>query len=348
MAFHSYLTVLIPAIVAFLVTLAATKFIIGFMSNAGIVTMERNKGRRWYPLPSGAGPAVALGFAVGILAYIFGGSFGIYTPEASLPYLYAALLSILLISFVGFLDDIVVEKEVVLPGKVHKVGKGLKQWQKPLLTLIGAIPLMAINAGVSMITIPFFGTVDFGIIYPLVLIPLAVVFSSNAFNLLGGFDGIAAGSGLIAAIGFLIYSLYFGTYTGAVLSGVLVASLLAFFFFTIYPTKLIPGDSFTYLVGTAFIAAMVLGNMEAFGVIVIFPWFIEFLLHLRGRFRTSDLGIRQSDGTFKAPYDGRIYSWTHAFMNLKRCREWEVSLYMWIVEIAFVLLAFGLKSLALL
>ena len=47
------------------------------------------------------------------------------------------------------------------------------------------------------------------------------------------------------------------------------------------------------------------------------PWIIEFLLHLRRKFKVTDLGIRQKDGTFKAPYGRKIYSLTHLVMNIK-------------------------------
>ena len=109
-----------------------------------------------------------------------------------------------------------------------------------------------------------------------------------------------------------------------------------------------PGDSFTYAVGAGLVAAMILGNMESFGVMVFMPWIIEFLLHLRKRFNVTDLGNCRSDGTFKAPYGKKIYSWTHVIMNMKKCKEWEVSLYMWIICIGFVALAFAMKYLALL
>jgi UDP-N-acetylglucosamine--dolichyl-phosphate N-acetylglucosaminephosphotransferase len=219
--------------------------------------------------------------------------------------------------------------------------KGLKQWQKPLMTLFGAIPLIAINAGHSTVQLPFIGIVNLGVIYPLIIIPLAVIFTSNSFNLLGGFDGIATGTGLIAAFVLLLYSVLFGSYTGALMSGVLFATLLVFFFFNIYPSKLIPGDSFTYFVGTALVATMIIGNMEAFGVIVFAPWIIEFLLHARRKFRVTDLGKPRKDMTMEPPYGKKIYSWTHLLMNLKRCKEWEVSLYMWVIEAVFVALAFA-------
>ena len=78
---------------------------------------------------------------------------------------------------------------------------------------------------------PSSGAVNFGLLYPLVIIPLAVIFASNAFNLLGGFDGISTGSGLIVSLALLVYALYTALYTGALIAGVLFAALLAFLLF---------------------------------------------------------------------------------------------------------------------
>ena len=100
--------------------------------------------------------------------------------------------------------------------------------------------------------------------------------------------------------------------------------------------------------GAGFVITMILGNMESFGVIVFMPWIIEFLLHLRGKFDVTDLGKLQKDGTFLPPYGRRIYSWTHVIMNLKRCREWEVTAYMTGITLIFVILGFGLKAFGLL
>lgn len=344
---HTYLTLIVPAISAFIITIVAVLFVRSYMLESGITIIDHNKSTKRL-LPSSGGVAVAFGFTVGMLVYIFGGSFSLYTPVASLAYLFATILAVVLIAFGGFLDDINVKKEVTRTTDLMDTHKGLRQWQKPLLSLIGAIPLMAINAGVSVIRIPFVGVVDFGVLYPLVIIPLAVIFVANAFNLLGGFDGISAGTGMIASLGMLIYSLAFGTYTGALISGVLFATILAFMLFTVYPAKVAGGDSFSYGVGGALISAMVIGNMEAFGVVIFLPWIIEFILHARRRFDVTDLGRRRGDGTFEPPYGKKIYGWTHLLMNMKRLREWEVSLYMWFIEAGFVVLAFAMKLLSLL
>lgn len=349
MAYQTYLTLIIPAIVSFLVTVAATRFVMGYLYNAGVIVEDHNKEKPKI-LPNSGGLAVVLGIIVGALTYSFGGNFNFFKPALNVSDLLAVCLSILLIALVGFLDDINVKAERVrATGGYLDRKQGLKKWQKPLLTILGALPLMALNAGISTVAVPFIGPVNFGIVYPLILIPLAVIFVSNAFNLLGGFDGLQPGMALITSAGFCAYFLLTTgsssfSYTGALLSVLLFAAALAFLYFNKFPARVIPGDSFTYAIGAILVSIMVMGNAETFGIIIFMPWIIEFLLHARKKgFDVRDLGIRQKDGTFKAPYGRKIYSLTHLVMNLKRSKEWEVSLYLCLIEAAFVILALGLK-----
>ncbi len=340
--YSSFLTVIIPSILAFAVTVISTRFLMTYLYGAGIIAEDRNK-KKPVKVPSSGGVAVSFGMIVGILVYTFGATF-VFTPvKDALPRLLATALAITLITFVGFLDDINVKSERVKSTDRMDIREGLKQWQKPVLTLVGALPLIAINAGVSSMVVPFLGSVNLGLIYPLIILPLAIIFVSNSFNLLGGFDGLQPTMAIIAGVGLFVYSVFFGNYMGTLLSGLLVASVLAFLPFNTYMSKIIPGDSFTYAVGAALVAIMVMGNAEIFGMIVFMPWIIEFFLHLRRKFKVSDLGILQKDGTLSAPYGKRIYSLTHLIMNWKRVNEKEVTLYLSFIGAGFVILAFLLK-----
>lgn len=340
--YNTYLTIIVPAFLGLLATLIGTRFLISYLYGAGIVAEDRNK-EKVVRLAGSGGLAVSLGVVIGILSYTFGGSFGLFVPVLSIAQLLAVALSVILISLVGFLDDINVRERRVKSTDIMDIRQGLRQWQKPLLTLIGALPIIAVNAGVSTVMLPFLGSVSLGLLYPLIIIPLAIVFVSNAVNLLGGFDGLQPAMTLVASLGLLIYSIVYGTYGGALLSALLFVTVLAFLPFNLYKSKIIPGDSFTYAVGAALVAIMVIGNEEAFGFIVFMPWTIEFLLHLRRKFRVSDLGIRQRDGTFKAPYGKSIYSLTHLIMNLKKIKEYEMAIYLSIIEALFVILGLLLK-----
>ena len=339
--FHSALTVIVPAVVAFIATLVAGEFIKSYFVSSGIIAEDRNKPGT-PKLPGSGGMAIAFGVIVGILAYAFGGSF-VFAPQLNISNMLASALSIMLIAVIGFIDDINVTSRRQQATGMKDIRKGLKQWQKPLLTLLGALPLMALNVGVTIINVPFLGAIDFGILYPLVIIPLAVVFVANAYNLLGGFNGLETSTGLVAALGFLIYSYWFGNTMGFILSAILVMSMLAFLKFNWYPAQILPGDSLTYAIGGAFVSIMIMGQAEAFGVIVFIPWMLEFFLHLRSRFKTTDLGILQKNGRLKAPYGNKIYSLTHVVMNMMHAKETDVPLVLCVLEALFVALALLMK-----
>lgn len=337
MAYHSFLTVILPALIAIASTIVAIKFIMPYFYGAGIVAEDRNK-KKVKKLPGSGGVAVAFGITVGILAYTFGASF-IFAPVINVQEILATALSILLIAAVGFADDINVKTKRVQVTGMQGINQGLKQWQKPILTLAGALPLMAVNSGVTVINIPLLGAVNFGIWFPVIIIPLIVIFVTNAYNLLGGFNGLEASMGLVASIGLALYSFFFGNPIGLFLSSVLAGALIAFLLFNWYPAKILPGDSLTYCVGGALVAIIIMGHAEAFGLIIFLPWIIEFLLHLSGKFKVTDLGTRQRDGTLKAPYGKRIYSLTHIAMNLKRAKEVDVTLMLAALEVVLVAIA---------
>jgi len=45
--------------------------------------------------------------------------------------------------------------------------------------------------------VPWLGAIDFGLIYPLILIPIGVIGASNMINNLAGFNGMETGMGLV-------------------------------------------------------------------------------------------------------------------------------------------------------
>ena len=97
--------------------------------------------------------------------------------------------------------------------------------------------------------IPFIGPVDFGILYPLLLIPIGVVGASNMVNLLGGLNGIETGMGLVYTGMLSIYAYTLQEFATAALGAIAFMALLAFLYYNKYPAKIFPGDSLTYLLG---------------------------------------------------------------------------------------------------
>ena len=160
-------------------------------------------------MATSAGMIVMTGIVLGGFFFIGVNSFILNLP-INLQEILAAYCSILIMVIIGFMDDINIRKKPRKIKGIHDYRIGLKQWQKPLLTLPAAIPLMAVSAGVTSMSIPFLGMVDFGAIYPLILIPLAVVVVSNATNMLAGTNGLEAGLGFFSMLGLGIYAFIFG------------------------------------------------------------------------------------------------------------------------------------------
>src|SRR3990167_2559584 len=178
---------LISAIVSFLIVLYLTPWLIRYLRRIGLVVKDQNK-KNTPLVPISGGISVMAGLFMGIMVFSFFQTFYFNYKESTIP-LFAGLTTIIMITLVGFVDDLLI--------KSKEESSGLKQWQKPVLTLTAAVPLMVINAGVTAMWIPLIGRIELGLIYPLILIPIGVIGAANMVNLLAGINGLETGMGII-------------------------------------------------------------------------------------------------------------------------------------------------------
>jgi len=328
---------LISILISFAVTLLITPLSGRFLYVAGIVGLDLHKKDK-PRLASSGGICVAFGVLAGLLSYI-----GLQTflcgSEGQLVQLLAVTSSVLIVMFVGLLDDLNVKSKEVKTKEGIGIRVGFPQWLKPLLTLPAAVPLMAISAGVTHMSFPVLGRIEFGILYPLLLVPLGMVGASNVVNMLAGFNGLEAGMGVVYLLGLGIFALIHER-IGSVILLITFAALIGFIKFNWYPAKILPGDSLTYLLGSMVAAGVIVGNMEKSGILVMLPFIIEFFLKLRSSFKASCLGKLKEDGKLEPPYGKRVYSWTHILMILRPITEKQVTMLLMLIQICFTALPF--------
>ena len=313
------------AIIAFIVTYIATNWLIRYLKRVDIIVKDMNK-KNTPLIPISGGLAVMGGIFIGLMFYIFFQTF-YFKYTNTLIYLLAGLISIIMITFVGFVDDIIIRKS-------KESSAGLKQWQKPLLTLSAAVPLMVVNAGVTTMWLPIFGRTDIGLIYPLIFIPIGVVGAANMVNILAGFNGMEVGMGIIY-IGMLgLYSYVNGREVATVIALITLLALIAFYLYNKYPAKILPGDSLTYLLGGVIAAIAILGNMERAALIVSIPFFIEFVLKARSKFKAKSYGYYK-DGKIKSYHNSKIYSIPHLLTRTGKYTEKQVFWFMIAIELFF-------------
>ena len=201
-------------------------------------------------------------------------------------------------------------------GEEDMIRQGMSQVSKMLFVIPAVFPLMAVGAGSWSMSFPVIGTVNWGLIYPLVLLPLGLLFVSNVVNMLAGMNGLSTSMSLVASTTLGIYALHLNQIEAAVIALSLSVALAGFLRYNLYPASVLPGDSLTYLCGAAMFSAIVIGDMEKFGAFIFLPWIIEFFLKARSGFNAHSWGDLNEKGVLENQHD-KIYSLTHLLMDRK-------------------------------
>jgi UDP-N-acetylglucosamine--dolichyl-phosphate N-acetylglucosaminephosphotransferase len=301
---------LIPPLVGIIATLIIMPPFIRRMRAQKFFGKDMNK----YGFPKVAelgGVVVFLAFAIGLFSAIFITTYLNAFP-IELSFLLSGFSTIAVIAFIGFIDDIIGWK------------KGIKQWQHALLPTIAALPLMAISAGHTTMTIPFFGPIELGIIYSLLIIPIGITCAANAFNMLAGFNGLEAGQGIILTATLTIIAFFSGQTTAMILGLAMIGALIGFMKYNYFPAKIFGGDSLTLIIGANLAVMSIIGNMETYAVLLFALFYIEFLIKAKHKMKSECFGIPNKEGLLKAnPKGGSI---TQLILTLKPMKETKVTL----------------------
>lgn len=312
--------------VSFFITFLITPYWIRKARNAKLCGHDVHKPDK--PLiPELGGICVVAGFLVSLLFFIATKIF-IYQKQENMLYIFATICAILIAVIIGFVDDI-------LGWKI-----GLRARYKVALTFFISLPIAVINAGHSTMNFPFLGAVNFGLWYPLAFIPLAIIGTSNGFNMIAGYNGLEAGLGIIILSALTIMTYYTGNTYVALIGACMVAALAAFYYYNKYPAKIFPGDTLTYPVGALVAMMAILGNVEKYALILFIPYFVELFLKARGKLIMESFAKVQDDGTLQNRYD-KWYGLEHIVIDILKRRggkatEKRVVFCLYLVQVFFV------------
>jgi UDP-N-acetylglucosamine--dolichyl-phosphate N-acetylglucosaminephosphotransferase len=290
------LTVLIAIILAFAIVILALPNTIRILKEKGIMGIDVHKPNT--PEVAKGGGFVFLFAIVTSLLIVIG--ITTFQDQEVDTGLLAALVSILLAGMIGLLDD----------------NLDFRNRTKIALPMIASIPMMVMQVGTTTMSIPLIGTVDLGVLYPLVVIPLMMTFIIDSTNMYGGMNGLEAGLSTINSAALILYvillSLVDGTETtqalldSGVVAGALLGASLAFLIFNWYPAKILPGDVGRLPIGAAIAAALILGNMDRLAIFLYAPFALNFILYILYRLYVRRKGIEyvkfaspREDGTLK-------------------------------------------------
>ncbi|MDR3584843.1 MAG: phospho-N-acetylmuramoyl-pentapeptide-transferase [Desulfosporosinus sp.] len=235
---------------------------------------------------------------------------------------------------IGFIDDFI---KVVM----HR-SLGLRAYQK----LIGQFGMAFVLMWVSVhwlgrgtdVAIPFTTIhLELGWFYYF-LISIVIVGMTNAVNLTDGLDGLAAGSTMLAGLGYLAIALLAAIQGGgvavlahetdmAVFAAALVGGCLGFLRFNTYPARIFMGDTGSLALGGALVSLAVLTKSEL------------VLIVIGGLFALELLSVIIQVFSFKTR-GKRIFRMSpiHHHFELGGWGEWKVVLVFWAVALVCAVL----------
>ncbi|MBX5320794.1 MAG: hypothetical protein QHH12_01500 [Candidatus Bathyarchaeota archaeon] len=148
------------------------------------------------------------------------------------------------------------------------------RWRyKAFFPLVAAIPLIALAYRLphvrTSITIPILGTINFGVYYYFLLIPLIVTVTTNTVNQLGGLNGLETVCPAIVLIGLMVAS-----EQNALLLTIPLAVWLTLAFFN-FQGKVFVGNTGSFAIGITLAAFAIIADLKWCLLISILPYILN-------------------------------------------------------------------------
>jgi UDP-GlcNAc:undecaprenyl-phosphate/decaprenyl-phosphate GlcNAc-1-phosphate transferase len=205
------------------------------------------------PLPRLGGVPIFLSFLISIAVALLGGR---HFPALAVGPSIRTLLTILvpgtLIFLLGIYDDI------------HSVGP----YTKFAVQAVAAIMLFA--GGLRILDLPvLFGARHFAWPIGLPITVLWVIGITNAFNLIDGLDGLAAGSALFSTLVVFVVAIFCGSLLVSLLTIALAGAILGFLRYNFNPATIFLGDSGSLFIGFLLSALALAGAQKAPTIVAV-------------------------------------------------------------------------------
>ncbi len=246
-----YILAIVTALISFIITPLVKKFAI----KVNAIDVPKDERRvHSKPIPVMGGLAIYISFVIGVILYN-----GILTSSQL-----GIIVGATIIVIGGVIDDI----------------KELSAKYKLLIQIAAAACILISGVSISVLTNPFrefYPYLNIGwISIPMTIIWILGV--TNAFNLIDGLDGLAAGIAFISCVTLMIVSIINGRLEAAFLTAVLSGAILGFLPYNFNPASIFMGDTGSQLLGFLLAAISIEGAIKSATAFVIAVPILAFAL----------------------------------------------------------------------
>ena len=236
-------------------------FVVATTTSLGLTPIVRRLCQRWRWLdeirdqrrlhraatPRLGGVAVYLSLLVGLIPLLFIENGFTTSLSEGKPHYLRLLLPATLTLLLGCIDDL----------------RGLKAFQKFSGLAVIALIFYAMGGRIEGLTVPILGSIHLPMMVGLIVTVVWIVGIANAFNLIDGMDGLAAGAAVFSSLVIMAISLMQGRPMVIAIAIVLTGSLIGFLRYNFNPASIFLGDSGALLIGFLLAALSVEGAQKA-------------------------------------------------------------------------------------
>lgn len=228
--------------------------------------------------------------------------------------LYAVLGVFYIAFFIGIIDDLC----------------GINGAKKALYLMIPAFPIILLQQGLPIISLPFNYFLDVpSLIYWLFLVPIGITCAANAMNMCAGYNGLESGSTVIVSFFLLLISYFQNPHgTTVLIFTSLLGISIALYHYNKFPARIFLGNVGVLAIGATIAASSIIGNIELYAIICILPTFYELYatIYYAGinnieRRVLCNNPIIFEDGKLKPPVGAKYYTLSFFILGKKPMRE---------------------------
>ncbi len=258
MSSNDWLNMLMAFVISCVATVILTPFSIRLAYKIGAVDVPKDERRAHSkPMPRIGGTAFICGFFVSTLIM-----FLLCNIDRTVNFtdinLWGIYLGAVIISIVGFVDDVNVAHEGIRP--IVKLGG----------QLMAAFCVVLSGARIMYINIPFFEMTILNEILSIIITVGWVIGVTNAINLIDGLDGLASGVSAIAVMSLTVIFVLNGTVgIPLIMVAALFGGLIGFLPYNFNPAKTFMGDVGSNFLGYTLAAVSMLGMAKTYTLMAI-------------------------------------------------------------------------------